>query len=68
MNISEMPDLLTVKDVANYLRVPISWVYERTRNRSIPIYKIGNHVRVPKLDFICWLEDTDCPKGSKGDV
>ena len=27
-------ELLTVKDVAEILRVPVSWVYDRTRKRS----------------------------------
>jgi hypothetical protein len=28
-------ELLTVRDVAEILRVPVSWVYDRTRKRSL---------------------------------
>jgi len=36
--------LLTVGEVAELLKVPISWVYERTRRRGIeriPHFKVG---------------------------
>ena len=49
-------DLLTVEEAANYLRVPISWVYERTRTRSIPVRKLGRHVRIPRSELLAWIE------------
>ena len=49
-------DLLTVEEVAHYLRVPKSWVYERTRTRSIPVRKLGRHVRIPRNEFLAWVE------------
>jgi len=39
---------LTVDDVAAFLRVPKSWVYERTRRRGadrLPFIKLGKYVR-----------------------
>ena len=56
MTTAELPDLLTVDEVATYLRVPVGWVYERTRKQMIPVRKLGNHVRVPKVDFLMWVE------------
>ena len=41
-------ELLTVDDVAAFLRVPKSWVYERTRKRGadrLPFIKLGKYVR-----------------------
>jgi len=41
-------ELLTVEDVAAFLRVPKSWVYERTRRRGadrLPFIKLGKYVR-----------------------
>ena len=41
-------ELLTVEDVAALLRVPQSWVYERTRRRGadrLPFIKLGKYVR-----------------------
>ena len=40
--------LLTVHEVANLLQVPVSWVYGRTRKRSlerIPSYRLGKYWR-----------------------
>ena len=56
MQVAELPDLLTVQDVAGYLRVPVSWVYERTRTGAIPVRKIGRHCRVPRNEFLAWIE------------
>jgi predicted DNA-binding transcriptional regulator AlpA len=47
----DLDELLTVEDVATLLRVPKSWVYERTRSRSkpradcLPSIKLGKYVR-----------------------
>jgi excisionase family DNA binding protein len=40
--------LLTVHEVAELLRVPVSWVYERTRRRGdgqLPHLKLGKYLR-----------------------
>src|SRR5271169_2972404 len=40
--------LLTIKEVAELLRVPISWVYGRTRKRALdrlPGYRLGKYWR-----------------------
>ena len=53
-------DLLTVQDVAGILRVPTSWVYERTRRRSadrIPGFRIGKYWRFRLGDIKVWLEE-----------
>ncbi len=51
--------LLTVEDVAELLRVPVSWVYERTRARSanrIPGFRLGKYWRFREADVLAWLE------------
>jgi excisionase family DNA binding protein len=51
--------LLTVADVAELLRVPVSWVYERTRRRGseqIPHLKLGKYLRFCHADVTKWLE------------
>jgi excisionase family DNA binding protein len=45
---SDAEPLLTVQEVAAFLRVPTSWVYERTRRRGrerLPHIKMGKHLR-----------------------
>ena len=56
MQILELNDLLTVDQVAEYLQVPKSWIYERTRTREIPVRKIGRLVRIPRNELLVWIE------------
>jgi excisionase family DNA binding protein len=51
--------LLTVEEVAELLRVPLSWVYERTRKRSmdrIPGFRLGKYWRFREADVLAWLD------------
>jgi excisionase family DNA binding protein len=51
--------LLTVKEVANLLRLPASWVYERTRKRGlerIPGFRLGKYWRFREADVLAWLD------------
>ena len=51
--------LLTVNEVAVILKVPRSWVYEHTRERSrdrIPGFRIGKYWRFTEADVLAWLE------------
>jgi excisionase family DNA binding protein len=51
--------LLTIKEVAELLRVPVSWVYERTRSRAsdrIPGFRLGKYWRFREADLLKWIE------------
>lgn len=51
--------LMTVGEVARLLRVPVSWVYERTRNRGvgrIPGFRLGKYWRFRAADVLAWIE------------
>ena len=51
--------LLTVEEVAELLRVPKSWVYARTRKRSlhrIPAFRLGKYWRFRETDVLAWIE------------
>lgn|ERR671923_158971 len=51
--------LLTVHEVAQLLRVPVSWVYGRTRRRSkerLPGYRLGKYWRFSESDVLAWIE------------
>ena len=55
----EAEALLTVHEVAEFLKVPVSWVYERTRRRGIerlPHLKIGKYVRFRFTEVQTYLE------------
>jgi len=51
--------LLTVQEVAELLQVPVSWVYERVRNRSLarlPGYRLGKYWRFRQAEVLTWIE------------
>ena len=51
--------LLTVEDVAILLHVPVSWVYGRTRKRSLerlPGYRIGKYWRFREDEIHEWVK------------
>lgn len=55
---SQTGGLLTVKEVATLLQVPVSWVYDRTRKRSIdrlPGIRLGKYWRFREEDVVAWL-------------
>jgi len=51
--------LLTVQEVAELLQVPVSWVYERVRKRSLerlPGYRLGKYWRFREKEVLAWVE------------
>ena len=51
-------DILTPEEVAARLKVPESWVYEKTRVRCrnpIPCLRLGRYIRFDWLAVIAWL-------------
>ena len=52
-------ELLTIREVAHSLKVPVSWVYERTRRRGserMPHIKLGKYLRFELATVRTWLE------------
>jgi excisionase family DNA binding protein len=39
------PDLLTPEQLADRLKVPLSWVYEQSRQGKIPTHRLGRYIR-----------------------
>ena len=55
---SQPETLLTVKEVAELLRVPVSWVYDRARRRSLdrlPAMRLGKYWRFRQEEIVAWL-------------
>jgi excisionase family DNA binding protein len=51
--------LLTVREVAELLHVPVSWVYQQTRRRSlgrIPGFRLGKYWRFSAADVTAWIK------------
>jgi excisionase family DNA binding protein len=52
-------ELMTVSEVAAFLKVPISWVYERTRRKGaerLPHVKLGKYLRFSMSEIKEWLQ------------
>ena len=50
---------LTVSEVAELLQVPISWIYARTRQRTLnrlPGYRLGKYWRFRQEEVLTWVE------------
>jgi excisionase family DNA binding protein len=57
--ICEVEELMTVREIAAFLKVPTSWVYDRTRRRGtgrIPHLKLGKYVRFSASEVKTWLQ------------
>ena len=52
-------ELLMVDEVAEQMKVPKSWVYERTRARTgdrLPFIKLGKYIRFFESDVRAFIE------------
>ncbi len=52
-------ELLTVAELAQWLKVPPSWIYERTRRRGegrLPFIKLGKYLRFEAAAVRTYLE------------
>lgn len=52
-------ELLRISEIADVLRVPVSWVYERTRRNGaerIPHIKLGKYLRFEKAAVLGWVQ------------
>lgn len=51
-------DVLTIDDLAVYLKIPKSTLYKLVREGKIPSQKIGRHWRFRKVAIDRWLDET----------
>jgi excisionase family DNA binding protein len=49
---AEPDQLLTVEELAERLRVPVSWCYEQSRQGKIPTIRIGRYIRFNLAEVI----------------
>lgn len=53
----DIPEMLSVKDVKEYLNLSQTTVYRLFRDSNFPSVKIGGIRRISKEDFLSWLEN-----------
>jgi excisionase family DNA binding protein len=45
-------ELLTPEELAAALKVPLSWVYEQSRQGNIPTHRIGRYIRFDREEVL----------------
>jgi len=53
----EFPQVLTIDEASNYLRIPLSSLYKLAQEGKIPCQKVGRHWRFRKEAIDRWLEE-----------
>jgi excisionase family DNA binding protein len=54
-----MDQLLTLDELSKALKVPRSWIYDKTRRRgpdTIPVLRVGRYLRFSLSAVMAWLE------------
>src|SRR5262245_57822111 len=65
MNSSEAPDLMTVTEIADYLRVRERTIYELVRTQRIPSCKLSGKLLFPKRLIELWVaQSADYPQAA----
>ena len=64
-----MNEILTLEEVADYLRVHYTTVRRWCRGGELPALKVGRTYRVRKADLdTWWTEQTRAPRGANEDL
>ncbi len=53
---TQLPELMTIKELQNYLGIGKDKAYKLAKSKSFPSAKIGGRYYVIKHDFVVWLE------------
>ena len=57
--------LVDVREMAQILNVPVSWLYERTRLGTVPCVRIGKYVRFDPAEVLVFFRKQK-PDGQPG--
>jgi excisionase family DNA binding protein len=60
-------DVLTIEELAAYLKIPKSTLYKIVREGKIPSQKVGRHWRFLKGAIDHWLDEMRAGESSSGD-
>jgi excisionase family DNA binding protein len=55
--LEDLPHFLTPRQAAEIGNFRLSWIYEQTRREALPMAKCGNHVRIPRDEFLDYLRN-----------
>lgn len=57
--IVEFPELLTVKEVQEQMRISKAGVYNLINSGQITLLRIGCRMLIPKKEFLAWLKEQE---------
>ena len=57
-NFESMPFVLRVEDIADTLAIGRNKEYSLITSGKIKALKLGNHYRIPRENFICFLQES----------
>jgi len=66
---TSVPTILTPEEVAQLLRVELTWIYEKSRRRQrnpIPVHRIGRYLRYNRDEVFAWFAAQAQPSTRKG--
>lgn len=58
-------EILNIKEVSDYLKIPVSTVYKLAQDGKVPAIKVGKHWRFLKRDLDEMFSQQRLPKQSK---
>jgi len=54
---NKLPEFMTIEEVSEYLRVPLSSLYKLAQQGKIPASKVGRHWRFRREFIDRWIND-----------
>ncbi|MDP4085099.1 MAG: helix-turn-helix domain-containing protein [Bacillota bacterium] len=57
--IFELPEVLEVKDIQDFLGIGRSQAYQLVKSNSFHAVTVGKRILVPKKSFLNWFEGND---------
>ena len=52
-------EFLTVEEVSQYLRIPLSTVYKLATNKTLPAFQVGKHWRFRREALQEWIKQQE---------
>jgi excisionase family DNA binding protein len=49
--------IFNLKELSEYIKLPETWIYRKTSERTIPFIKAGRYVLFKKYEIDKWLEE-----------
>lgn len=56
-NLNNVPEILTLKETADFLKVSPDWLRKNIKPYKIPFFKIGTDYRFRKKQLLEWVDD-----------